>query len=703
MRNFVPILLSLSLMACQSKTMSTSSPNLNQDPYIWLEEVEGEKALDFARAENKKTLAHFRQAPQFKSIEQDIRKIILAKDRPPALSLVNGELYNFWQDETHVRGIWRKTTVEKMKSDHPDWDVILDLDKLAKDEKENWVWKGASHLPKTYDRVLLYLSRGGKDAAVIREFDLQTRTFVKNGFNVPEAKGSASWIDKNSVYLGTDFGPDSMTNSGYPRLVKKWQRGTPLSDATEILRAEKTDMVGFGFFEWDGDAGYSFFGRQIDFYQVEIFYQDPAGQMILSPFPRSARFHEVFNGFTFFELKEDLGKFKAGSIVALKLDLWKEGPKATERAQLVFEPSPKRFAKWVSRTKNHLLISVIDNILSKVLKVEVDAQGQWKLAEVSLGTSGMTGITSIDKESDKYLINYVDFLTPPSVYLAETSDQKNHMQLLTESSKRFDAKDLQVERHEVKSADGTMIPYFLVSKKNLKKDGKNPTLLYGYGGFEHSMQPSYNGTLGKVWLEKGGVYVLSNLRGGGEFGPQWHRSVLKENRYKVYEDFIAIAEDLIKKEITSPQHLGIRGGSNGGLLVGATVMYRPDLFNAVICEVPLLDMLRYHKLLAGASWMAEYGNPEDPKMLDAILKYSPYQKVQKDQKYPDIFFLTSTKDDRVHPGHARKMFAKMKDMGHKVYYYENMEGGHGRNANLEQSILWEALEYTYLWQQLGRN
>lgn len=698
---YLPILLSLSLMACQSKNMSTASQSLEQDKYLWLEEVEGVKALEFARTENERSLGHFRKDPNFKSIEAEVRKIILAKDRQPALRLINGELYNFWQDEIQVRGVWRKTTIEKFKTGKPDWDVILDIDRLAKDENENWVWAGASHLTPSYDRVLIYLSRGGKDAAVIREFDLKSRSFVKEGFNVPESKGMASWIDKDNIYLTSNFGPDSMTTSGYPRILKMWKRGTPLSEAQEVLRADKTDMRAYGVVSWDGDKPFHFVGKTISFYEWQPNYREATGNLIPSPFPRSARMQTLFKGFTFFELKEDLGKFKTGSIVAISLDSWKEGPKALEKAQLVFAPTDKRFVEWVSRTKNHLMISVIDNIVSKVLKADLDAEGNWKLSEVVVGSAGMTGISSIDEESDKYLISYVDFLTPPSVYLADASDKKNHMQLLTESKRRFESKDMSVERFEVQSADGTLIPYFMVAKKNLKKDGKNPTLLYGYGGFEHAMQPSYRGVLGKVWLERGGVYILSNIRGGGEFGPLWHRSVLKENRYKVYEDFIAIAEDLIKRGITSPAHLGIHGGSNGGLLVGATAMLRPELFNAVLCEVPLLDMVRYHKLLAGASWMDEYGNPEDPKMLPAILKYSPYQRVKPDVKYPEIFFMTSTKDDRVHPGHARKMFAKMKDMNHPVFYYENMEGGHGRNANLEQSILWETLQMTYLWEKIG--
>lgn len=686
--------------ACKSKPVENTVNKTSDDPYVWLEEVEGAKALQFAQEENKKTLEHFKKDPLFKNLEADVRKIYFAKDRLPFVRIMNGELYNFWQDEKHLRGLYRKTTIASYKSANPQWETILDLDALAKKENENWVWKGSVELPPKNERALIYLSRGGKDASVVREFNLKTKEFVKDGFYLPEAKSNVSWVDENTLYVGTDFGPGSMTDSGYARIIKKWKRGTPLSSAELIGEAEKTDMSAFGWVQITPEKNYAFYSRRISFYEGEDWYQDPSGKKILMPMPKDADMNGVFKDHVLYLLRSDLGKFKKGSLVALPFSKISEGLKAQQSLQLIFEPTNKKFLQRVQLTKNHLLLSTLDNVLGKIVKVSLQ-NDKWISEDVPLGANGLAYISSTEDESDTYLASYMDFLTPSSIYVGDASDKKNHLTLLKKSPERFNAKDLKVERFEVASKDGTLIPYFMISKKNMKLNGTNPTLLYGYGGFESPIQPNYLNIPGKTWLERGGVYVAANLRGGGEFGPAWHQSVLKENRYKVYEDNIAIAEDLIKRGVTSPEHLGIQGRSNGGLLTGATFVLRPDLFNAALVEVPLLDMLRYHKLLAGASWMDEYGNPEDPKMREAILKYSPYQRVQKDQKYPEVFFMTSTKDDRVHPGHARKMVARMREQGHPVFYYENMEGGHAGNANLEQSVLWSSLEYTYLWEKLG--
>lgn len=547
----------------------------------------------------------------------------------------------------------------------------------------------------------MHLSRGGKDATVVREFNIKTKQFIKEGFELPEAKNSLSWKDLNTVYVGTDFGPGSMTASGYPRIIKEWRRGTPLSEAKTVHEAEKTDMSAYSYVQHTPEANYIFHSRQISFYENEFWYETPSGQKILFPMPRDVEFHGVFKKHLLFILRSDLNHFKTGSLLAMPIKNLAEGKKAQESLHLTMAPTERKFIRYVTSSKDFLFISTIDNILSKIVKADLEDSGKWTLNDVVLGDNGMAHVSSSEYTSNTYLAQYVDFLTPPSTFVAQADDKNNKFELLKKSPERFDAKGMKVERFEATSRDGTKVPYFMVSKKEIKLHGKNPTLLYGYGGFENPMQPSYLGIIGKAWLERGGVYILSNLRGGGEFGPAWHKSVLKENRYKVYEDNIAIAEDLIQRKITSPEHLGISGRSNGGLLTGASFVLRPDLFKAVIVGVPLLDMLRYHKLLAGASWMDEYGNPDDPKMREAILKYSPYQNVQASVKYPEVFFMTSTKDDRVHPGHARKMVAKMKDQGHSVYYYENMEGGHAGNANLEQSILWNTLEYTYLWEKLN--
>lgn len=691
---------SLILIGCKGQPLMSQNNKNFEDPYLWLEEVESEKALSFSKEANQKTLAHFKANPLFGTLEKDVREITLAQDRIPDVTLINGELYNFWQDDKHIRGIWRKTSVQSYKTAHPKWEILLDLDALSKKENENWVWKGADALPPHYQRTLIHLSRGGKDASVIREFDVKTKKFIADGFNVSVAKNFITWKDKDTVYIATDFGADSMTKAGYPRIIKKWKRGVPLSEAKSVHQVDKTDIFARTFVQFTDHETYVFHIRQISFYENEIWYENTAGEKILVPMPKDIDFQGVFKKQMLFVLKSNLRNFKQGSLVSLPLDKIDEGKKAQEHLQLVMESTDKKFVQWISMTKNFLFINTIDNILSKIVKVDFKQPSEWIFKDVSLGESGNALIKSTDEVSDLYLAQYTDFLTPTSVFVGNAGSTNNNLQLLKMSPHRFNSKDMLVDRFEATSRDGTKIPYFVVSKKGTALTGTNPTLLYGYGGFEISMQPFYLGPIGKTWVERGGIYVLSNLRGGGEFGPAWHQSVIKENRYKVYEDNIAIAEDLVQRKITSPAHLGISGGSNGGLLTGATFTLRPDLFKAVIVEVPLLDMLRYHKLLAGASWMAEYGDPEDPKMRDAILKYSPYQKVQPDVRYPEVFFMTSTKDDRVHPGHARKMYAKMKDQGHPVFYYENMEGGHSGSANLEQKILWNTLEYVYLWEKL---
>ncbi|KYG70479.1 prolyl oligopeptidase [Bdellovibrio bacteriovorus] len=695
------LLLPFLLVACKTNTMQKemAKPYEAEDKYLWLEEVESPKALQFAKDENKKTLEHFKKNPLFKSLEADIRKILLAKDRVPGVSLKNGDLYNFWQDEKHVRGLWRKTALESYKTAQPQWDVIIDVDALAKKDGENWVWKGASTLPPHHERALVYLSRGGKDAVVVREFDMKTKQFIKGGFELPEEKSNVSWKDENTVLVGTNFGPDSMTDSGYPRIVKEWKRGTPLSEAKTKIEGVKEDMSVYGYTQFTPEGTYTFFTKRVGFYEGVDWYELPDGSRVEIPMPHDAEFNGVFKNQFLYLLRSDLGGFKQGSLVALPVDKVSLGKNAHKFLQLIFAPTDTRFLQGVSSSKNYLFLYTIDNVLSKIVKASYEGE-KWKLENVELGGNGMAYVTSTEDESDTYLAQYVDFLTPFSTFVGDAADPQNKLELIKKSPERFNPQGLKITRHLATSKDGTKIPYFMVAKENIKLDGKNPTLQYGYGGFEAAMQPSYLGSIGKVWLERGGVYVLTNLRGGGEFGPAWHKAVLKENRYKVYEDNIAISEDLIARGVTSPEHLGISGRSNGGLLTGATFTQRPDLYNAVIVGVPLLDMLRYHKLLAGASWMDEYGNPDDPKMREAILKYSPYQKVNAQTKYPEVFFMTSTKDDRVHPGHARKMVAKMREQGHPLFYYENMEGGHAGNANIEQSILWNTLEYTYLWEKL---
>jgi prolyl oligopeptidase len=670
------------------------------DDFLWLEEVEGERALGFAKEQSKEALKALRNDSRFSGLEQDVRAIMLAEDRMPAVSLMGGRLYNFWQDEVHVRGIWRRTTLRSFRSRNPRWEVLLDLDKLAAEEGENWVWKGASCRQPQLDRCLIRLSRGGKDASVRREFDLGSRSFVRGGFFLPEAKSSVSWLSRDALYVATDFGEGTLTDSGYPLVVKAWKRGEPLSEAVEVFRGQKEDVSASSYVDVRPEGSFQFLFRNRSFYESEVWWRRPEKELLLLPMPADADFGGAFHGYFLFTLRSELEagdrSFAPGSLVALPIGAVEKGKDAATALELVFAPTDELFLRSTSRVRSKLLLGVLDRVKGRILQAE-RKKGGWELSSVPLGENGMAGVYSTEADSDSFLASYADFLTPTTIYAGKTGALRK----LRAAPARFDAAGLLAEQREATSRDGTKVPYFLVRREAMAFDGSNPTLLYGYGGFRSSLTPWYSGVTGKAWLERGGAFVIANIRGGGEFGPLWHQAALRENRQRSFDDFIAVAEDLIRLGVTSSAQLGIQGGSNGGLLVGAVFVQRPELFNAVLCEVPLLDMLRYHKLLAGASWMEEYGDPEDPAMREAIAKYSPFQNVKKGVKYPEVFFLTSTKDDRVHPGHARRMVARMRKQGHPVLYYENTEGGHGGAANLEQRILWSALEFTYLWRQLG--
>lgn len=685
------------IVSCSSQKVSTPT----SDPYLWLEEIESPRSLEFAKAENQKTLSTLQADPSYKQMESELRTMAYAEDRIPWAYPMNGMYYNFWRDQKNARGLWRRTTLSEYKKDKPKWEIIINLDELSNAEKENWVWKGASCLPPEYTQCLISLSRGGKDARVIREYDLETKSFVTDGFIIPEAKSRVTWINKNALYVATDNGPDSLTDSGYPRTIKYLERGQKLVDAPVMFEVDRKSQSTDAYIEFTPEKNYQFFTQRFSFYQKESWYFEN-GVKTLLPLPKDADFYGYFNGYILFLTKSDLmtanKTFKSGSLLALPFSEIHD--KTLAKVELIFEPTDKTFLENIATTKNHLALELIDNIQGKIVKVTFISPNNWKQESIPLGNNGVVSIGSTEYNKDDITVNYTDFVTPSTSYIGNLHSEKVKLTKIKTSPERFSSKNIVSEQRFSKSKDGTMIPYFIIYNKKMKLDGKNPTLLYGYGGFESSQQPFYLAGIGKLWMEKGGVFVLSNIRGGGEFGPAWHQAAVKENHQVVFDDFIAIATDLIKGKVTSPAHLGIQGGSNGGLLVAGTFIQRPDLFNAVLCEVPLLDMFRYHTLLAGASWMDEYGNPDDPKMREVISKYSPYQNVRAGVTYPEVFIFTSTKDDRVHPGHARKMVAKMRAQGHPLYYYENTEGGHGGVANIEQGILKSALQFTYLWRKL---
>ncbi len=672
----------------------SSAPD--SDPFLWLEDVQGDRALAWARGQNALTQRELEASPDFKPIQERLLAIYDSKARIPAVVQHGGLFYNFWRDAEHVRGLWRRTTPAEYRKENPAWETVLDLDALAAAEKENWVWKEADWLRPTEDRVLLNLSHGGGDAVVVREFDLPSKSFVKDGFYLPEAKSDTAWRNRDSLYIGTNFGPGSLTDSGYPRIVKEWKRGTPLSEARVVFEGTAAD-VGVG--AWVSERfGFhrEFVQRSITFFTSETHLR--VGDKFLKLDVPADASVGTFKEFITVELRTDWnvgGKtYPAGALLAMPWDAFLAG---TRNFDLLFTPGPRKSLAGFTATRSHLILNELDNVTSRlfVLTREGDT---WKRTPLPAPQFGTVSASAVDDDSDDYFLSVAGFLTPSSLYYGTVGSGKR--ELLKQLPAFFNTEGLEVAQHEAVSKDGTRVPYFQVSRKGLKLDGTNPTLLYGYGGFEISMTPAYSPGSGSAWLERGGVYVLANIRGGGEFGPAWHQAALKANRQRAYDDFIAIAEDLIQRRVTSTPHLGIMGGSNGGLLMGVMATQRPDLFGAIVCQVPLLDMQRYSKLLAGASWMGEYGNPDVPAEWAYISKYSPYQNIRPGVKYPRILFTTSTRDDRVHPGHARKMAAALLAQKADILYYENIEGGHGGAANNQQSAFMNALAYTFLLKQL---
>ncbi|WP_246120201.1 prolyl oligopeptidase family serine peptidase [Blastopirellula retiformator] len=669
------------------------------DPYIWLEDVEGEETLDWVRARNKISQAKLESDADFSTLQSDLLAILDSNDRIPFVRKRGEYYYNFWRDEKNERGVWRRTTLDEYKKAEPKWEVIIDLDELAKAEGENWVWSGAQVLRPEYNRALVSLSRGGADADVTREFDIATRKFVEDGFNRPEAKGGMSWIDIDHVFISTDFGPGSVTDSGYPRIAKLWTRGEKLEDAKVVYEGKMTDMSISA--SHDSTPGFerNFVRRAIAFYNNEIYLLKEDGSLAQIETPNSAG-KGVHREYLTLELREPwtVGDktYKTGSLLVANFDDFMAGKRDFT---VLFEPTDRNALAGARFTKDYLLLNVLEDVASKLFVMQPQADGSWsKTPLVGAPTLGTVSVSPVDSdESNDYFMTSTDYLTPTTLYMGEVGKQPEELKAMPEF---FDATGLTVAQHFATSKDGTKVPYFMLYRKEMKFDGANPTLLYGYGGFEISLQPGYRATVGRAWSTQGGVYVVANIRGGGEYGPRWHQAALKQNRLRAYEDFAAVAEDLIERKVTSREHLGIQGGSNGGLLVGNMVTLYPDLFKAAVCQVPLLDMKRYNHLLAGASWMAEYGNPDLPEEWEFIRTYSPYHNVKEDVDYPTVFFTTSTRDDRVHPGHARKMFAKMEGWDKDVLYYENIEGGHGGAANNRQSAFMTTMAFTFLKQQL---
>lgn len=684
----------LALLGC-----ATSSPIdelEKQDNYIWLEEIQGDKALNWVKEENQITVARLQRDSRFSRTERQIEDIITASDRIPYVGQGQGWLYNFWQDKKNVRGVWRRTAVGEYRKDRPFWNVLIDVDQLSKAEKENWVWKGHVCLPDD-SRCLVFLSRGGTDAKVVREFDPLRRRFVEGGFQVPQAKSNVAWDSKDSVYVATDFGPDSLTASGYPRIVKLWRRGQSFSEMETLFEGEKSDVSVEAYTVFRPEGAHSFIEQSVTFWETKYFYIPPGQPPVELVRPLDSSFWGVFKGYGLWKLRSAWSaggqSFSEGSVVALPLEAHARGEL---RPSLLFQPTPTQTVGGISDSKNALYLTYTDNVQTRVLRIELEGQS-WKKTPILIPDMGVAGVFGASAWSDQLYLSYENMLEPTGIYAL---DIKSAIPIKFKSlPARFDSSTHVGEQRWATSRDGTKIPFFVVRPKLQK--GPLPTHLYGYGGFEVIEHPNYLSVVGKVWLERGNVFVRANIRGGGEFGPKWHKAAIKTGRQRGFDDFIAVAEELIKAGTTTPQMLSIEGGSNGGLLVSAVMVQRPELFGAVLSGVPLTDMARYNKLLAGASWVGEYGDPNIPEERDALLKYSPYHNI-KGGKYPEAFYFTSTLDDRVHPGHARKMVARLKEQSHSVLYFENTEGGHSAAANQRQRARKDALKWTFLYQHLDR-
>ncbi len=683
-------------LAAMAAAIAHGAPAAPDDPYLWLEDVEGSRALEWVHAQDAESQRELEAKPGFGALEQRLLSIFTSKSRIP-MPLVRGKwVYNFWQDDSAPRGIWRRAALAEYRKADPAWEVLIDLDKLSAQENVKWVWKGATCLYPDYRRCLVSLSRGGADAVEVREFDIAGKRWVEDGFFSPESKQDITWRDANTVYVSRDFGPGSMTTSGYPRIVKEWKRGTPLASAKPVFEGETRDVRVGAWVVNEPGRRYEGLHRGITFWEGEDFLRE-GDLWIKLQTPADANVG-IAQGWLFVQLRSEWKPaeraFPGGSLVAIDLDRFLSGARDFEP---VFEPSERVALQGFFATRHGILLDLLDNVKGRAEAV-TRRDGHWVRSEVPVPPASAIGVWAYDRHtSDDAWMTVTGFLQPTTLYLVHPGGAREEVKSMPAF---FDANGLEVTQHEATSKDGTRIPYFVVMRADAKRDGSMPTILYGYGGFEIPMTPNYSGTIGSAWLERGGAFVLANLRGGGEFGPAWHKAAQREGHQRSFDDFIAVADDLVARGIASPRHLGIMGGSNGGLLVGATFIQRPELFHAVVCQVPLLDMKRYSHLLAGASWMGEYGNPDDPADWAFISKYSPYQNVRPGVKYPRVLFTTTTRDDRVHPGHARKMFAKMKAQGHDVLYFEDTEGGHGAGSTpAQQAHMW-ALTYAFLWSEL---
>jgi len=687
------VLAGLAAVILASCATTQSSQPMTEDPYLWLEEIEGERALTWVREQNARSLGVLESDPRFAGLYADALAIANNRDRLPLGGIQEGYYYNFWQDETHVRGIWRRSPLTDYARGAPVWETLLDVDALATAESANWVFQGSDCLEGT-TRCLIQLSDGGRDANTVREYDIATRSFVAGGFVVPEAKSSVAWLDRDTLLVATNWGDGSMTESGYAMIVKRWRRGTALESAVEVMRGQASDVgVFIGVFQDTDGSRLPIAYEANTFFETAYWRLDGALPQQIN-LPAKSSIAGLFQGNLVFTLNEAWRGLAQGALAAYPLaDTGAEAP----RAAALFTPTERQSVEGVAITRDAILVAGYENVRGRILRFTPEGAG-WRQTQIELPTTGSVSFAGTSPTESLAFATYQDYTTPSTLYALE--DAATRARPIRSLPALFDSSRFIAEQFEAVSRDGTRVPYYVVRPRDMQLNGENPTLLYAYGGFQVSYPPTYGASTGKLWLERGGVYVLANIRGGGEFGPAWHQAGLRTNRQVIYDDFYAVEQDLVNRRITSPRRLGIMGGSNGGLLMGVMLNQHPEMINAAVVQVPLLDMLRYDQLLAGASWVDEYGSPNNPEERAFLETISPYQNLRRRDDFPTPFVLTSTKDDRVHPGHARKYVARMLELGMPVLYYENIDGGHSAAANLNEAARRRALEYTYLMQRL---
>ncbi len=672
-----------------------------EDKYVWLEDVSGPRAMGWVKDQNARTAAVLEKDPRYAGNFADALKVAEDPRRLAVPQLRGGEIYNEWRDQTNPRGLLRKTSVADYLTATPHWTTVLDFDALGRAEKTGWVSKGLQCLYPGDGLCVVELSAGGEDATTDREFDLKAGRFVEGGFVSPHSKQGMAWLDKDTVLLARDWGAGTMTSSGYPFVVKVWKRGTPMGAATEVFRGKATDVgVSATVLEDAQGERLEVFRRGVTFFEQEYSVRTPRGVERLG-IPTKADVVGLLRGRVLVSLREDWTPaggttFKQGSLVEMQLAEVVKDPGHLKPA-VVFQPTAESFLQEAMTTRDQLVLTTLEHVKGRAA-VYTPGKTGWTARPLAVPDNAAVGLVSASNTEDRFFLDVESFVTPPALWLGEAA--KGEAREVKSEPARFDAAGDAVEQFEATSKDGTKVPYFVVHRKGMTLDGSNPTLLEAYGGFEVSLTPDYNPNMGKLWLERGGVYVQANLRGGGEFGPAWHEAGLKTHRQRIYDDFAAVGQDLVTRKITSPKKLGIIGGSNGGLLMGVEMEQHPELWKAVVIEVPLLDMVRFEQIAAGASWVGEYGSmsvPEERSFLEGI---SPYANLRRDVTYPVPLIWTTTKDDRVGPQHARKFAAKMGEFGKPYFYWEVIEGGHGSGADLRQESETRAMTYTYLQREL---